>query len=86
MTIIQQPPISRLNTAIELYQENEQGDNAIFLTNDEIAKLIQVRFLFERFEFGDLIDALKLWKKASGVKQGLERFIEPTERANEPTT
>ena len=47
----------------------QQGDAIIHLSDDDIARLIQVRFCFEQMSYDDLIWALTLWQKSTGIKQ-----------------
>lgn len=60
-TLIQQSIIGGVQLA--------QGDVVIHLSDDDIARLIQVRFCFERMTWDDLVFALTLWHKSTGVKQ-----------------
>jgi hypothetical protein len=46
-----------------------QDDIIIHLSDDDIARLIQVRFCFERMTYNDLIFALTIWQNSTGVEQ-----------------
>ena len=56
-----------------------QDDAIIHLGDDDIARLIQVRFCFERMTYDDLVFALTLWQNSTGVKQVSPEQVMDTE-------
>lgn len=56
-----------------------QDDAIIHLSDEDIARLIQVRFCFEQMSWNDLIFALTIWQNSTGVKQvSLEQVMTGT--------
>ena len=47
----------------------QQDDCIIHLSDADIARMIQVRFCFERMSYDDLVFALTLWQNSTGINQ-----------------
>lgn len=77
-TICQQSMIG----GVDLAQDDcmaSTGHCVIHLSDDDIARLIQVRFCFEQMTYNDLIFALTIWQNSTGVKQvSLEQVMTGT--------
>lgn len=62
---------------VQLDQENKGGKNTIYLTDADVARIIQVRYQFERFGLNDLRAALEQWQASSGVAQVSYELLSP---------
>lgn len=57
-----------VTSSIEIVSPKCSPRCSVHLTDDEIARIIQVRFQFKEFSYDDLVLALAVWK-APGIKQ-----------------